>query len=100
MFVVSAIASIGMLVFAARSSLQESELSGQQTQEIASLKQRIADLKKTVNRQSQVIERLSNEPISISDDQPAEEAYLFRSQKQREMGAGKIVALDGCTRVA
>ena len=74
MFVASVVVAIGMLVFAAtRSSSQESELSGQQTQEIASLKQSIAELQKTVNRQSHVIERLSNEPISISDDEPAEE---------------------------
>ena len=44
MFVALVVVAIGMLVFAAtRSSLQESELSGQQTQEIASLKQSIAD---------------------------------------------------------
>ena len=196
MFVASVVVAIGMLVFAAiRSSLQESELSGQKTHEIASLKQSIADLQKTVNRQSQVIELLSNEPISTSDDEPAEvvdssiaggeqlwaviepfvekhiedpevhmreeshqkmeeamaksrerrneqlaekldlnpfqteqlakvreevkqkrnellmanggiadpkipQADLFRSQKQREMDAGKIVALYGCARVA
>ena len=72
MFVASVVVAIGMLFFAAtRSSLQESELSGQQTKEISSLKQSIADLQKTVNRQSQVIERLSNKPISTSDDEPA-----------------------------
>ena len=44
MFVALAVVAIGMLVFAATcSSLQESELSGQQTLEIASLKQSIED---------------------------------------------------------
>lgn len=68
MFVASVVVAVGMLFFAVnRSSSQEGELTGQQAQEIATLKQSISALQQTVKNQSRIIEQLSDGAVSIDE---------------------------------
>jgi len=66
MFVASVVVAVGMLVFAVnQSSSRGSESARQQAQDITTLKQTISELQQAVEKQSRVIEQLSDESVAI-----------------------------------